>query len=86
MKDVCTSCGKPFGEHLGIIGTCKKLKEAEKRVSVLAQAILNIREEVAAGNNGLAPSYILNSHDFHTTISAVVAIIDKEIAKAKALQ
>jgi hypothetical protein len=28
----CPSCKKPFHEHLGLSGTCAKLKEAQKTI------------------------------------------------------
>lgn len=35
----CDSCGKPFTEHLGLIGTCGKLQLTEKvlRLVLLAE-------------------------------------------------
>jgi len=30
---ICTSCGKPFSDHMGIVGTCAKLKELEESLA-----------------------------------------------------
>lgn len=27
ITDHCTSCGRPFSDHLGIVGTCKDLQD-----------------------------------------------------------
>jgi len=32
MNNKCESCGVEFYRHLGVIGTCAKLKEAEKKI------------------------------------------------------
>lgn len=37
----CQSCGKPYTEHLGIIGTCAKLQEATKEIERLRRVILD---------------------------------------------
>jgi hypothetical protein len=39
MTDRCESCGVPFTEHAGIIGTCAKARQARIRVRVLEHAI-----------------------------------------------
>jgi len=37
MNGVCESCGIPFVEHLGLIGTCKGLMEAKERMALLEE-------------------------------------------------
>ena len=39
----CSTCGTPWVDHLGIAGTCAKLKEAEERVTVLEECLENFR-------------------------------------------
>ena len=34
-NDVCTSCGKKWIDHLGIIGTCKHLQEAKSALQII---------------------------------------------------
>lgn len=29
----CPSCGVPFAEHLGLVGTCQQLTELRKRIA-----------------------------------------------------
>ena len=42
-KQTCPACGVPFSEHLGLIGTCKKLRQkwvlADQYRIALADAI-----------------------------------------------
>ena len=60
----CESCGTPWTEHLGIMGTCQRLRECEAELSAAAailQEALPIGQvkhigllEVAAGVRELA--------------------------------
>lgn len=42
MTDHCTSCGTRFEDHVGIIGTCAKLREAEILLGKIAADKLKI--------------------------------------------
>ena len=36
IKNKCVSCGVKFEDHLGLIGTCKKLKNAISTLKVIS--------------------------------------------------
>lgn len=37
MSHICPSCGTDYGDHLGLIGTCRQLQEARRRLAVKCQ-------------------------------------------------
>ena len=41
----CPSCKKPFHEHLGLAGTCAKLKEAQKTIKSITKMYLQSIDE-----------------------------------------
>lgn len=41
---LCRSCGKPFSDHLGIEGTCRRLLAEQKRTKELREALGSIVE------------------------------------------
>lgn len=43
-KNKCTSCGLPYTEHMGLIGTCAELQRMKRRLK-LSMAILNLIAE-----------------------------------------
>lgn len=48
----CESCGVPWTEHLGIMGTCKRLRESlarEVNYREQIEALLKQRDEAQAG-------------------------------------
>lgn len=61
----CDSCGKPFTEHLGLIGTCGKLQLTEKILKLILLAekcdntkqIFEILHEAAELSNDYFESY-----------------------------
>ena len=43
-KPKCPSCGVPYMDHLGLTGTCAKLKSSEKAVRELLNVLVKIDE------------------------------------------
>ena len=45
-REKCSTCGTPWVDHLGIAGTCAKLKEAEERVKELELILENVAKVI----------------------------------------
>lgn len=52
-EPTCKSCGRPFKDHLGLEGTCRRLQEEQKRSEILKGIIRMFLESDARNNTDL---------------------------------
>jgi hypothetical protein len=45
MSDTCLSCGTPWIDHLGVMGTCRDLRLAKKEVARLRLRLKELEQE-----------------------------------------